>query len=136
VYLTKLSVTMKQKKENQFWDSFAGKYDKFISKYANKTYARSLELMELELSIDSNILEVATGTGLISFAIADMVNSISAIDYAPEMIKIANAKLERLNTSNIKFSVNLSDKTVTIEGDSIEVATVTDKIESLGYKCT
>jgi hypothetical protein len=34
--------TMEQKYDNKFWDSFAGKYDAFISKYANKTYAKSL----------------------------------------------------------------------------------------------
>lgn len=94
---------MKQKNDNKFWNSFAGKYDKFISKYARRTYEKSLELMVQELSADSKVLEIGTGTGLISFAIADKVKSILAIDYAPEMIKVANSKLEGSNCDNIEF---------------------------------
>ena len=97
---------MKQKNDNRFWNSFARKYDKFISKYANETYKRSLELMVKELSEDSKVLEIGTGTGLISFSIADKVKSIIAIDYAPEMIEVAKEK--QLNTSfdNIEFKVS------------------------------
>ena len=41
--------------------------------------------------------------------------------------------LEKLNFVN-KASVNLSDKTVTIEGDSIELGKAIDTVNSLGYK--
>lgn len=60
--------------------------------------------MEQELTSNSKVLEV--GTGLISFAIADKVKSITAIDYSPEMIKLANSKLEDSNFNNIEFKVN------------------------------
>jgi uncharacterized membrane protein YraQ (UPF0718 family)/copper chaperone CopZ len=41
--------------------------------------------------------------------------------------------LEKLNFVN-KASVNLSDKTVTIEGDNIEIGKAIDTVNSLGYK--
>lgn len=100
------SKIMKKKNDNRFWDSFAGKYDRFIAKYAIETYAKSLRLVKQELSNYSKVLEIGTVTGLISFAIVDMVKSITAIDYAPEMIKVANAKLDESNFSNIEFKVN------------------------------
>ena len=97
---------MKQKNDYMFWDSFAGKYDRFISKYANKTYVKFLILMNNELSADSKVLEVGAGTGLISFAIADKVKSITAVDHAPEMIKLANNKLKDSKFNNIEFKVD------------------------------
>lgn len=97
---------MKHENDNKFWDSFAGKYDAFISKYADKAYTKSIKLISSELTKRSRVLEIGTGTGLISFAIADKVRNIIAIDYAPEMIKIANAKLGNSNIKNVKFVVN------------------------------
>jgi ubiquinone/menaquinone biosynthesis C-methylase UbiE len=97
---------MKQENDNRFWDSFAGKYDKFIANFANETYVKLLKLMEQEISLNSKVLEIGTGTGIISFAIADKVKSITAIDYAPEMIKLANSKLVDSNFNNIEFKVN------------------------------
>ncbi|MEE4198051.1 MAG: class I SAM-dependent methyltransferase [Bacteroidales bacterium] len=92
--------------DNKFWDSFAGKYDKFILKYTKKTYARSLSLIRQELEKDSNVLEVGTGTGLVSFVITDRVKRIMVIDYEPEMINIANEKLKGSTYKNIEFKVN------------------------------
>jgi ubiquinone/menaquinone biosynthesis C-methylase UbiE len=90
----------------KFWDNLASRYDKLISKYAQKTYDRSIELMREELGADQNVLEIGTGTGLIAFAIGDMVKSIRGIDYAPKMIELANEKLSKTNFSNIEFKIN------------------------------
>jgi ubiquinone biosynthesis O-methyltransferase len=96
----------KTKNQYRFWDSFSVKYDRFIAKYAHETYAKSLRLMKQELSGDLKVLEIGTGTGIVSLSIADKVKSVTAIDYAPEMIKVANAKLEESNFKNIEFKLN------------------------------
>ena len=97
---------MKNNQQNKFWNSFASKYDTFIARYAKNTYEKSLLLIKKELNSDSNILEVGTGTGLIAFAIAGNANRITAIDYAQEMIKVANSKLEKQEQCNISFQVS------------------------------
>jgi ubiquinone/menaquinone biosynthesis C-methylase UbiE len=97
---------MKQKNDSRFWDSFAKKYDKFIIKHVNKTYTSLIQLINSELSTEFKVLEIGTGTGIISLSIANKVKNIVAIDYAPEMIKIANIKLEESNLTNIEFKVN------------------------------
>lgn len=94
----------------KFWDSLARKYDGFVAKYAQKTYSRSIELMEQELSSDSNVLEIGTGTGLVAFALADKVRSLKGIDYSPQMIKVANEKLAKTCLTNIEFQLNPATK--------------------------
>ncbi len=90
-------------KKKDFWNSFAGKYDKFISNHVNKAYSKSLELIKSELNSNDKILEIGTGTGIIAFEIAERVKEITAIDYADEMIKTAKAKQEKLENQNITF---------------------------------
>ncbi len=110
---------------NIFWNSFARKYDKFILKYANETYKKSLELMVKELSKDSKVLEIGTGTGLISFAIADKVKSIVAIDFAPEMIEVAKEKQINSSSNNIEFKVSGADS-IKYPDSSFTVAVVSN----------
>lgn len=97
---------MKNNKQNRFWNSFASKYDAFIARYAKDTYEKSLLLIKKEINTNSNVLEVGTGTGLIAFSIAEFANTITAIDYAPEMIRVANSKLEKQKHNNISFYVS------------------------------
>jgi len=111
---------MKNRSDHTFWDSLAGRYDSFISKFAKKTYAQSIKLMRQELSADSKVLEIGTGTGIIAFAIIDLVHSIIAIDYAPGMIKTARAKLEASGHKNLQFrkstatNIDLPDKSFNV----------------------
>lgn len=96
---------MKNIKQNIFWNTFAGKYDSFIARYAKDTYEKSLRFIRDELDKSSEVLEVGTGTGIITYAIADCVKNIIAIDYAPEMIKIAESKLLETQHDHISFRV-------------------------------
>lgn len=91
--------------KQKFWDSYSKKYDSFISKHASKTYATVINNIKQELEPGSMVLEIATGTGLLSFAIASMVKHITAIDYSPRMINIAKQKQASTHTRNITFSV-------------------------------
>lgn len=97
-------------KERKFWDRFAGKYDSFISHVVKKTYISILENIDSELNTDQCVLEIGTGTGIISFSICSKVSSIIATDISPEMIRIANNVRNNLGKNNISFQVQDSYK--------------------------
>jgi ubiquinone/menaquinone biosynthesis C-methylase UbiE len=92
-------------KESRFWNSFSAKYDGFINRTLGKTYQQLYQMLKTDISGSGKILEVATGTGLLAFEICIDVDTIKAIDIAPEMIRIACEKQSQRNISNIDFEV-------------------------------
>jgi phosphatidylethanolamine/phosphatidyl-N-methylethanolamine N-methyltransferase len=95
----------RQIKERIFWDKFAGNYDSFIKNTVDKTYKSVLGNLDSELSVNQNVLEIGTGTGIIPFSICSKVSSIIATDISPEMIRIANQKQKDSKIQNIDFQV-------------------------------
>jgi len=95
----------REKKEKIFWDRFAKYYDSFINNVFRNTYKTILENIDSDLNINQKVLEIGTGTGIISFSIYSKVSSIVATDISTEMIYIANQKLEKSKISNIDFQV-------------------------------
>jgi ubiquinone/menaquinone biosynthesis C-methylase UbiE len=101
---------MGEKHNNKgFWDYYAGLYDFEINRFSGKAYSVMYRLMAEALTSDMDILEVATGTGLIAVNIAAHVSHIEAIDFSPKMIEKAKKKKA---SGNIRFSV----------GDATELA--------------
>jgi ubiquinone/menaquinone biosynthesis C-methylase UbiE len=98
---------MKSRIENErnFWNWFAGKYDKFISKTLGKTYEKLYIQLKSDITKTDELLEIATGTGLIAFRICNDVKSIKAMDIAQEMIEIAKEKQLEQKIENIEFEV-------------------------------
>ena len=95
----------RQIKETKFWDKFAGNYDLFIKNTVSKTYGIILDKIAAELKKDQTVLEIGTGTGILSFALCSKVSSITASDISPEMIRIAKQKQKDLGIGNIDFQV-------------------------------
>ena len=82
-----------------FWDDFAPRYDRFMSHFSPGYPALVLHLdADLRAQGAVDILEIATGTGQIALELTqrDAHRRISAIDYAPEMIALAQAKAKTL----------------------------------------
>ena len=92
-------------KEKKFWDKFARKYDSFIKNTVSKTYVEIIEHLDSELNLQQSVLEIGTGTGIISFSVCSKVSSIVATDISPEMIQIAKQKQTDSNIKNIDFQV-------------------------------
>ena len=83
-----------------FWDKNAGRYDRFMRKDA-AAYERLYELLRPVVR-QKNVLELATGTGLIAKNIVNSAAHIEATDASPEMI----AEAKRGNQSaKLHFSV-------------------------------
>jgi len=92
-------------REINFWNSFSGRYDNFIRYTLGNTYQLLFKKLKEDVTGTENILEIATGTGLLSFEICRVVNHIDAIDIAPEMIRIAQKKQAEMHALNIDFGV-------------------------------
>ncbi len=92
---------MEDQANRSFWNRFSGLYDLFMRKDKN-TYNQMYSLIRERVNPDMHVLELATGTGLISIAIADRVNQVEATDFSPQMITEAKKKQV---PGNVNFSV-------------------------------
>lgn len=66
-----------------------------------------------------NVLEIGTGSGIISFKIAKYVNYILAIDINPRAVEIAEKNKRKLGIKNIEFKVSNLFKNVNKKFDLI-----------------
>ncbi|NEO28935.1 MAG: methyltransferase domain-containing protein [Symploca sp. SIO3C6] len=84
------------------------------------TYRRAIRLVELTpLTRRQQVLDVATGTGIVAIAAAEIVGSqgkVVGVDISPGMLKQAREKIEAAGIKNIKLieadadSLNFSDE--------------------------
>ena len=88
------------KRQKNFWDRNAGRYDRFMRKDA-AAYAQLYELL-YPVVRHKTVLELATGTGLIAKNILNSADHIEATDASAEMI--AQAKRDNYSTK-LHFSV-------------------------------
>ncbi len=87
--------------DKKFWDSQAKTYDKVVKLLTHNQYEAMYQFIAEPLRKDMEVLEVATGTGLVAKRMSEYVKSIEATDFSKEMIAMAK-KSEY--ASNIHFS--------------------------------
>ncbi len=98
-----------QSSSRQFWNKHAQGYAK--NPVSDKAaYQKKLEITRTHLRPDMNLLEFGCGTGSTALVHALYVKHIHAIDFSANMIKIAKAKAETENITNITFSVSAIDE--------------------------
>jgi len=90
-----------------FWNRYAKLYDFEINRFSGKAYKEMYRFMAGVLSSDLDVLEVATGTGLIAVNIAAHVRHLEATDFSPKMISKAKKKKA---PGNVHFSVEDATK--------------------------
>ena len=89
-------------KDNKgFWDSWAERYDKFMSGDKN-TSAQIVDRIKHKLNRNMYVLELACGTGILSVQLAGSVKMLEATDFSEEMIKQARQKN---HSTRLHFSV-------------------------------
>ena len=89
-----------------FWNRFASIYD-FTRKGDRSAYASVFQNTASFMNTDMQVLEVATGTGLIALQVAPFCNSIIATDFSENMIHVANQKDK---PDNLTFAVEDATK--------------------------
>ena len=86
--------------KNDFWDKNAKIYDKFMKKDSS-AYEQMYDLIRPAIK-NKDVLELASGTGLISKHIVSSAHSIEATDASEKMINIVKTDN---NSSKLHFSV-------------------------------
>ena len=89
------------KTPQDFWNFRALTYDTQIGHLYDDAYRRTAENSLKYLNAESNVLEFACGTGIVTAVIAPHVSHIRAIDIADEMVLRAKEKMDTLGHSNV-----------------------------------
>ena len=96
---------MSIKGENEkFWNRIAKRYDRITIKLT-RDYPSLIQRIVKDVNGAENVLEVATGTGLIAIALTGKVGNIEPIDFSSKMIEFAKKKAFKDRIENIHFSV-------------------------------
>jgi phosphatidylethanolamine/phosphatidyl-N-methylethanolamine N-methyltransferase len=96
---------MSIKGENKnFWDKIAKRYD-WVTDKITKDYPALIQRIANDVKDAENILEVATGTGIIAIELARNTRMVEAIDFSSKMIDFAKRKASKKQIKNIHFSV-------------------------------
>ena len=94
---------MKKDKNNKaIWNRYANFYDAEVLRFSRSAYTEMYRRMPAVLTKEMDVLEIATGTGLIAINVADAVHSIEATDFSPKMIETAKKKNV---PENVHFSI-------------------------------
>ena len=87
-----------------FWDKIAGFYD-FAESFNSKVYKEMTALAAGFVPQDAAVLDVAAGTGQLSFAAAEKAKEVVCTDLSLSMLENARKKAKRRNVTNILFEV-------------------------------
>lgn len=91
-----------EKDNKRFWQRFAKLYGPVMEKSGAKLYRDICERISPYLKREMNVLELACGTGQLSYPLASRVRLWEATDFSPAMITEAKKKN---NSSRLHFSV-------------------------------
>lgn len=85
-----------------FWDNVAGVYDIFVNVINRKTHKALKAMVSCLIEPGDEVLECACGTGLLSVVIAEKCRSLTATDFAPKMLRVAEKNCAAMK--NVAFS--------------------------------
>lgn len=103
----------------KFWQRFAGLYSPFMEKGNGKLYDEICAEISAKLQPDMNVLELACGSGQLTFRLAGKVKRWEATDFSPNMIAEArkqfvpaNLHLSVQNATNLPYNDESFDAVV------------------------
>lgn len=90
--------------EAKFWNSVATKIDNVVEKRFPKTYEFIFDHLTDDTAESDELLEIATGTGIIAIKPSEHISNITAIDISHEMLKVAQEKCAEQQIANITLN--------------------------------
>ena len=103
-----------------FWNNIAVVYDLFVNVINRKTHKALRTIVSGLINPGDEVLECACGTGMLSAVIAEKCASLTATDFAPNMLKKAarnctkykNIRFEQADINSLGFPSACFDKVV------------------------
>jgi len=118
----------RKQEETNFWDRYAGTYDKSLESIFGKEFRRRLaHILENERGL-GNVIEFGCGTGYFTTIIAKNAEQITATDLSPHMIETAKANLRGLR--NVTFKVENSEA-VSLPSETFDTALMANMLHTL-----
>ena len=93
-----------ERKEENVWNRFSSVYDRVMKK-DETAYQDVIQRIAQELKREDQVLEIATGTGIIALGLGHHVKCMEAIDFAPDMLEAACKKAQQSGVKTVNFSV-------------------------------
>ena len=87
-----------------FWDRIAGLYD-IAEKLNGKVYRKLVSTTGELVPQGAVVLDVAAGTGELSFAAANKAEKVICTDLSMKMLEVAQRKAKRKNILNVDFDI-------------------------------
>lgn len=96
-----MSTTTPEDRGRSYWERHAKRYDR-STRFLSRPIPRMLELAVEAATGKARVLEVAAGTGLVTTAIAPVVGELIATDYAGEMVKQLETRVQSAGLSKVR----------------------------------
>ena len=93
---------LKEPDNKRFWGRYSKLYDFQALHTSKEAYGQVARMISDSLGPGMDVLEVATGTGLVALGIAGAARSVTATDFSDKMIAVARGKPA---PDNVAFSV-------------------------------
>jgi phosphatidylethanolamine/phosphatidyl-N-methylethanolamine N-methyltransferase len=115
----------------KFWDRIAKRYD-WVTTKITKDYPALVRRIVNDVNTAENVLEVATGTGLIAIEVTRNAGMVEAIDFSSKMIERAKKKALKDRIKNIHFSVG-SAYSLEFEGGQFDAAICSNALHCMDH---
>jgi len=113
------------------WNRFSGIYDTFM-KRDMPAYQQVIQKISLLAKPESVVLEVATGTGILSLGIAGSVKQVEAVDLSWDMILKARNKARELGITNVHFFIK-NAYSLGYDADSFDIVVISNTLHVMPH---
>ena len=118
--------TMETQQIQQAWNNIAEGYDNYITPIHDDHFTRKL-LNHAGLKSGMSFLDVASGSGALTIPAARMGAKVTAVDLAPNMIKLLNERAQKEGLKNVNglvmdgHDLDLADNSFDVSGSQFGV---------------
>jgi ubiquinone/menaquinone biosynthesis C-methylase UbiE len=126
---TELEQIMAAGDNRRFWGRYSRLYDFEIRHTSKEAYGQVCQRIASALEPDMDVLEVATGTGLIALGVAGAARSVTATDFSKKMVAAAKRKPA---PENVSFSVE-DAIALTFGTDTFDAAIISNALHIMPF---